>query len=112
MTDLEQRTLGLTAIPIFVKRMFRHSYIYVNKNSGIRTPQDLHGKRVGIQTWFTTTALWARGILADEYGVDLSKITWVANWNDNPRPFVWHKTADEILDTLSGYLQRISEAGH
>lgn len=37
---------------------------------------------------------------------------WVATWNDNPRPFVWHKTADEIFDTLSGYLQRISEAGH
>jgi len=37
---------------------------------------------------------------------------WIATWNDNPRPFVWHKTADEILDTLSGYLQRISEAGH
>jgi len=82
MADLEHRTLGLTAIPIFVKRMFRHSYIYVNKNSGIRTAQDLHGKRVGIQTWFTTTALWARGILADEYGVDLSKIIWVANWNE------------------------------
>jgi len=82
MADLEQRTLGLTAIPIFVKRMFRHSYIYINKKSGIRTPQDLHGKRVGVQTWFTTTALWARGILADEYGVDLSKIIWVANWNE------------------------------
>jgi transposase len=37
---------------------------------------------------------------------------WIANWNDDPRPFVWHKTADEILDTLNGYLQRISEAGH
>jgi transposase len=37
---------------------------------------------------------------------------WIANWNDDPRPFVWHKTADEILDTLSRYLQRISEAGH
>ncbi len=82
MADLEQRTLGLTAIPVFVKRMFRHSYIYVNKKSAIRAPRDLHGKRVGIQTWFTTTALWARGILADEYGVDLSKIIWVANWNE------------------------------
>ncbi len=82
LADLEQRTLGLTAIPIFVKRMFRHSYIYVNKHSGIRAPQDLHGKRVGLQTWFTTTALWARGILADDYGVDLSKICWVANWNE------------------------------
>jgi transposase len=37
---------------------------------------------------------------------------WIATWNDNPRPFVWHKTADEILDTLSRYLQRTSEAGH
>jgi transposase len=37
---------------------------------------------------------------------------WVATWNDNPRPFVWHKTADQILDSLSGYLQRISDAGH
>jgi transposase len=37
---------------------------------------------------------------------------WIKTWNDNPRPFVWHKTADEILDTLNRYLQRISEAGH
>src|SRR5262245_698726 len=79
VADLEHRTLGLTAIPIFVKRMFRHSYIYINKRAGIRNPTELHGKRVGVQTWFTTTALWARGILADEYGVDLSAITWVAN---------------------------------
>src|SRR5918994_1597646 len=82
MADLEQRSLGFTAIPIFVKRMFRHSYIYINKRSGIRTPKDLNGGRVGLQTWFTTTALWARGILEDEYGVDLRSITWVANWNE------------------------------
>jgi transposase len=37
---------------------------------------------------------------------------WIATWNENPRPFVWHKTADEILDSLAGYLQRISDAGH
>ena len=80
MADLEQRTLGLTAIPIFVKRMFRHSYIYINRHAGICSPKDLNGKRVGLQTWFTTTALWARGILEDEYGADLKSITWVANW--------------------------------
>ena len=80
MADLEYKTLGLTAIPIFVKRMFRHSYIYVNKHAAIRSPKDLEGKRIGVQTWFTTTALWARGILEDEYGVDLRSIHWVANW--------------------------------
>jgi 4,5-dihydroxyphthalate decarboxylase len=80
IADLEQQTLGLTAIPIFVKRMFRHSYIYVNKRGAIRTPTDLNGSRVGLQTWFTTTALWARGILEEEYGVDLRSIKWVVNW--------------------------------
>jgi 4,5-dihydroxyphthalate decarboxylase len=79
IADLAHRTLGFTAIPIFVKRMFRHSYIYVNKRSGIKSPADLNGRRVGIQTWFTTTALWARGILEDEFAVDLKSITWVAD---------------------------------
>jgi len=80
IADLEQQTLGFTAVPIFVKRIFRHSYIYVNKCGAIRAPTDLNGKRVGLQPWFTTTALWARGILEEEYGVDLRSITWVANW--------------------------------
>ena len=38
--------------------------------------------------------------------------TWVADWNDNPKPFVWHKTADEILDNLANYCQRINDSGH
>lgn len=77
IADLEYKILGLTAIPIFVKRMFRHSYIYVNKKARIKSAQDLRGRRVGVQTWFTTTALWARGILEDEFGVDLKSITWI-----------------------------------
>ena len=38
--------------------------------------------------------------------------TWTQHWNDEPKPFVWHKTADEILDSLAGYCQRISDSGH
>jgi transposase len=38
--------------------------------------------------------------------------TWITNWNDNPKPFVWHKSADQILDTLAAYRQRISDSGH
>jgi transposase len=38
--------------------------------------------------------------------------TWIANWNDGPKPFVWHKTADEILDSLAAYCQRINDSGH
>lgn len=91
IADLDWGTLGLTAIPIFVKRMFRHSYIYVDKRAGIKAPADLNGRRIGIQTWFTTTALWARGILAEHYDVDLKSITWVVdkaegigNWTPPP----------------------------
>jgi 4,5-dihydroxyphthalate decarboxylase len=79
IADLPFKRLGFTAIPIFVKRMFRHSYIYINKRSGIRTPADLNGKRVGIQTWITSAALWAKGMLADDHGVDLASIEWVAS---------------------------------
>ena len=38
--------------------------------------------------------------------------TWITNWNDNPKPFVWHKTADEILNSLAAYCQRINDSGH
>lgn len=78
IADLPYRRLGLTAIPVFVKRMFRHSYVYVNRHAGVRRPADLNGKRVGIQNWLTTAALWTRGILKEEYGVDLASIQWVA----------------------------------
>ena len=38
--------------------------------------------------------------------------TWITNWNDDPKPFVWHKTADQILDSLAAYCQRINDSGH
>ena len=38
--------------------------------------------------------------------------TWIANSNDNPKPFVWHKTADKILETLAASCQRINDSGH
>jgi 4,5-dihydroxyphthalate decarboxylase len=78
IADLPFKKLGFTAIPIFVKRMFRHSYIYINKNAGIHSPKDLNGKRVGVQTWITSAALWAKGMLEDDHGVDLASIQWVA----------------------------------
>ena len=77
IADVPFKRLGFTALPIFVKRMFRHSYIYINKNSGIRTPRDLNGKRVGVQTWITSAAVWAKGMLEDDHDVDLASIDWV-----------------------------------
>ncbi|HEY1232429.1 MAG TPA: hypothetical protein VGH22_03530 [Candidatus Binatia bacterium] len=82
ITSLPYGSFGFTAVPIFVKRMFRHSYIYINKRKGITRPADLNGKRIGIQAWTNTTSLWARGILEDDYGLDIRSVTWVANKQD------------------------------
>ena len=82
VADLPARTLGYTAIPIFVKRMFRHSYIYINRKAGIEAPADLNGRRIGVQNWFTSAGIWARGILEDDFGLDVASITWVAQFAD------------------------------
>ena len=74
---LHDRGRGLKAIPAFPHRRFRHGFIYVNAAAGIDRPADLEGRRVGLRTWQTTAGLWARGILQDHYGVDLSTIEWV-----------------------------------
>jgi 4,5-dihydroxyphthalate decarboxylase len=66
-----------TALPIFVMRQFHHSPIVYNVKSGVRSPKDLEGKKVGVRAYTVTTGVWTRGILATEYGVDLNKITWV-----------------------------------
>lgn len=74
----------MTAIPVFLVRAFHHGAILVNTNAGIRSPKDLEGKRVGVNRGYTvTTGVWARSILQQEYGVDLSKVTWVLSGDEH-----------------------------
>ena len=74
----------MTAVPLFIVRAFHHGAILVNTKAGIRTPKDLEGKRVGVNRGYTvTTGVWARGVLQDEYGVDLSKVTWVLSGDEH-----------------------------
>lgn len=73
-----------TALPIFLVRDFHHGAILHNVNSGIRSPKDLEGKRVGVNRGYTvTTGVWARSILQDFYGVDLESITWVLSGDEH-----------------------------
>jgi 4,5-dihydroxyphthalate decarboxylase len=65
------------ALPVFASRVFRHGFIFYNRRSGIRVPGDLAGKRIGVPLYTMSAALWARGLLQHEYGVDLSAVTWV-----------------------------------
>jgi len=79
----------MTAVPIFLVRAFHHGAILVNTKAGIRTPKDLEGKRVGVNRGYTvTTGVWARSILQDEHGVDLSKITWVLSGDEHVAEYV------------------------
>jgi 4,5-dihydroxyphthalate decarboxylase len=66
------------SIPAFPNRKFRLSYIFVNSKAGIGSPKDLEGKRVGIMQWDNTAGVWARGALQHYYGVDLTRINWLA----------------------------------
>lgn len=62
------------AIPVFPSRFFRHSGIYISNRSGIREPKDLIGKRVGAPEYQLSAPVWIRGILSDEFGVDVRSI--------------------------------------
>jgi 4,5-dihydroxyphthalate decarboxylase len=73
----------MTAVPIFIVRAFHHGAVLANTKV-VRSPKELEGKKVGVNRGYTvTTGVWARGILQDEHGVDLSKITWVLSGDEH-----------------------------
>src|SRR5947199_776150 len=72
------------AIPVFPSRMFRHASIYVNANSGIATPRDLVGKRIGTPEFQMTAPVWIRGILAEHYGVPVDSVTYFTGGEEEP----------------------------
>ena len=81
--------VAFTALPIFLVRGFHHGAIRYNTRSGIRDPKDLEGRRVGVNRGYTvTTGVWARGILAAEYGVDLGRVTWVLSGDEHVASYV------------------------
>ena len=71
------RGILVIAIPVFPRRLFSQSSIYIHADAGIRLPQDLIGKRVGLNSYQTTLSVLAKGDLQHEYGVPLTEITWL-----------------------------------
>ncbi len=104
----------LTALPVPLWRRLHHSNLVCAAKSNIAGPADLVGKKVGVRAYSQTTGVWIRGILASQYGVDLSKVAWVtmedahvAEYQDpaNVTRHVGGKNLRELL--LSGELAAI-----
>ena len=70
--------LPLIGIPVFIDLFFPQIAIRVHKDSGIKNPKDLEGRRVGIRGFGFNPGVWIRGGMADVYGFDLTKVQWVS----------------------------------
>ena len=81
-TYLIARAYGvpIIALPIFFVRRFHHDGLVVRPEAGISTPKDLEGKNFGVRAYSVTTGVWKRGLLQNEYGVDIDKVNW---WVDD-----------------------------
>jgi 4,5-dihydroxyphthalate decarboxylase len=79
VTYLMAKSFGkpMVLLPCVVMARSQHAYALTNAKLGALTPAGLNGKRVGIRSFTTTTGAWLRGILANDYGVDLDSVHWV-----------------------------------
>lgn len=76
--------VAFTAVPVFLVRGFHHAAMVRHSGGPVRGPADVVGQRVGVYRGYTvTTGVWARGILQDEYGVDLDKVTWLPSGDEH-----------------------------
>lgn len=72
-----------TLLPIFPLRVFRHKSIFINTQSGIKTPEDLKGKTIATPGYSSTSLTWIRGILQDEYGITPQDVNWITSSKDS-----------------------------
>src|SRR3954447_8809418 len=84
VASLGQAEPRFIAIPAFPSRYFRHSCIFVSAKSGIRRPEDLKGKRIGVPEYQMTAPVWIRGILSDEYGVKVADYEHLSGGEEEP----------------------------
>lgn len=75
--------IPLVAIPVYINRKFHHGDIVCGPSSGIQVPKDLEGKELGVRAFSVSTGVWGRGLLAEQYGVDIDSITWVVDDDDH-----------------------------
>ena len=83
-TQVTRKNPDIIALPVVCSRHFRFSAFYVNKKSKIASPKDLKGKKVGSPEWAHTAAVYMRGWLNDEHGVELTDVDWYQAGTNEP----------------------------
>jgi 4,5-dihydroxyphthalate decarboxylase len=83
VTRFAAKKLPFVALPVFASRVFRHGFIVVNRKH-IRSAADFAGKRVGIPLYTQTAAIFIRGLMQHDLGIDLDKIEWVEGAINEP----------------------------
>ena len=109
----DRRFVGL---PVFPSRIFRHSFVWVNMNAGIRKPEDLREKKVGIADYSMTALLFVRGFLEHQYDVAPKEIRWFRRRSEHlsiempPGIRIESIGKDETLDGLleEGHLDAVA----
>ena len=88
-THAQARAFGkpITALPVVLLRGLHHGALICRRDSPLRGPADLIGKRIGVRAWSQTTGVWLRGILHDEYGIVHDAMTWVTEEDAHVQEF-------------------------
>lgn len=79
---------AFTGIPVFLSRSFYHGGVVYNTKSGIKSPADLAGRKVGVRGYTVTPGVWTRGMLQTVYGLDLNSVTWVLSGDEHVAEYV------------------------
>lgn len=106
-THAQARAYGkpITALPVVLLRGFHHGALICRRDSTLRGPADLVGKRIGVRAWSQTTGVWVRGILQDEYGIAPDAMTWTTEEDAHVQeftdpPFVTRMAAGQDLRAM------------
>ena len=74
---ISQGQNDFVGLPVFTSRLPRHASLFVRRDGPVQKPEDLAGKRIGLPEWAQTAAIYTRGLLQHQYGIDLTGVRWI-----------------------------------